>query len=91
VAAPGYTFTGPQLAGDIVDASYTPVPLEPGTVAGCQKYEYLGATTETTTAFTVADVLRTSGITLQQFVTWNNQSIDNPSTYAGGYWVCVGA
>lgn len=89
IGVPGYTYPGPVKAGDIWTAEEIPVPVMPGIVSNCTKFEY----TDSTGKPTLASLLTENGITKQQWNSWNFPTQDPTEDWAvwAQYFSCVKA
>ena len=86
ISTPWYTFTPPvQLAPKtIVPASDIPVPIMPGIVDNCAKFELVGG------GLRVDAITSDNNIILDDFVSWNTLVKKDDPVLWDGYWVCIG-
>jgi hypothetical protein len=89
IGVPGYSYPGPVKGGDIWTPSEIPVPVMPGIVANCSKFEY----TDATGVPTLAKILADNGISKQQWNSWNVPTQDPEADWAvwAQYFSCVKA
>jgi len=83
INTPDYTFTPPVQAayGTHYTTDQTPVPLMPGTIAGCEEYELIAPGKR-------EDQLASeNGVTLNQIEAWNG----NATLLQAGTWACIKA
>ncbi|KAH8600903.1 hypothetical protein B0O99DRAFT_589778 [Bisporella sp. PMI_857] len=87
INTPWYTFVPPVQAatGTVVDASAVPVPIMGGIVGNCTTYEFVGS------GLRVDAIVAQNGITMDEFLEWNQNVDKNTPTVWAEYWVCVGA
>ncbi|KAF2872967.1 hypothetical protein BDV95DRAFT_490994, partial [Massariosphaeria phaeospora] len=83
----GYKYPGPVEGGAIWTPDQTPVPVQPGIVSNCTKFEY----TDNTGKPYLRDMLSANGITKQQWNSWNFKTQDENKDWAAwaGYFSCV--
>ncbi|KAF2689048.1 carbohydrate-binding module family 50 protein [Lentithecium fluviatile CBS 122367] len=89
IGVPGYTYPGPVEGGDIWTPEQIPVPVQPGIVANCTKFEY----TDAKGVPTLANILKENNITKYQWNSWNVPSQDPTQDWAAWaqYFSCVEA
>ncbi|KAF1977828.1 hypothetical protein BU23DRAFT_550508 [Bimuria novae-zelandiae CBS 107.79] len=89
IGVPGYTFSGPVEAGDIWTPEEIPVPVMPGIVPNCTKFEY----TDAAGSPGLASILTENGITKEQWNSWNFPTQDPEADWAvwAQYFSCVKA
>ncbi|KAF2639278.1 hypothetical protein P280DRAFT_369333, partial [Massarina eburnea CBS 473.64] len=88
ISVPGYTYPGPVEGGDIFTPEQTPIPVQPGIVANCTKFEY----TDNSGKPTRADIWAENGITQAQWNGWNFPSQNATGDYFAwaNFFSCVG-
>lgn len=89
IGVSGYEYPGPVEGGDIFTPDQTPVPVMPGIVDNCTKFEY----TDSTGFPTLPTIFSTNNITKQQWNSWNFKTQDPDADWASwaGYFSCVEA
>ncbi|KAJ4356278.1 uncharacterized protein N0V89_004309 [Didymosphaeria variabile] len=89
ISVPGYTYPGPVKGGDIWTPEEIPVPVMPGIVSNCTKFEY----TDATGVPVLANIFTENKITKQQWNSWNFPTQDPTADWAAWaqYFSCVKA
>ena len=87
INTPWYTFTPPVQAapGSVVPASQVPVPVMPSITSSCTQYELVGSGSD----YRVESIVAKNGISMEQFLNWNQYVDRTYPTVWEGYWVCV--
>ncbi|KAF2740919.1 hypothetical protein EJ04DRAFT_481131 [Polyplosphaeria fusca] len=85
----GYKYPGAVKGGDFATPDQIPVPIQPGIVSNCTKFEY----TDKTGNPGLAKILSSNKITKQQWNGWNFPSQDRNGDWAvwAQFWSCVAA
>ncbi|KAF1951010.1 hypothetical protein CC80DRAFT_496303 [Byssothecium circinans] len=89
IGVPGYSYPGPIEGGDIYTPEQTPIPVQPGIVANCTKFEY----TDNNGKPTRAQIWAENGITQEQWNGWNFPTQNATGDYFAwaNYFSCVKA
>jgi hypothetical protein len=89
IGVPGYVYPGPVLGGAIRTPEQNPVPVMPGIVPNCTKFEY----TDNKGVPTLANILSENKITKVQWNSWNLPTQDSSADWAvwAQYFSCVEA
>lgn len=89
IGVPNYVYPGPVKGGDIWTAAQNPVPVMPGIVANCTKYEY----TDVNGVPILANILTENSISKVQWNQWNVPTQDPTQDWAAWaqYFSCVKA
>lgn len=88
INVPGYVYPGAVEAGDVWTAEQGPVPVMPGIVRNCTKFEYTDAKGEPG----LARLLEENGVSRREWNGWNFPTQDAGEEWAvwAGYFSCVG-
>lgn len=86
---PGYVFPGPVKAGDVWTPDEGPVPVMPGIVSNCTKFEY----TDGDGKPGLSGLLKENDFTKEQWNEWNFPTQDPQDDWAvwAQYFSCVEA
>ncbi|KAF2792775.1 carbohydrate-binding module family 50 protein [Melanomma pulvis-pyrius CBS 109.77] len=89
IGVTGYQYPGAVEGGDTWTPEQTPVPVQPGIVTNCTKFEY----TDSQGSPTLATILSSNNITKEQWNSWNVPTQDPTQDWASwaGYFSCVEA
>jgi len=89
IGVSGYVYPGPVLAGDTRTPEQNPVPVMPGIVPNCTKFEYV----DNAGSPRLADLLKENGISKVQWNSWNFPSQDPNEDWAewAQFFNCVKA
>ncbi|KAJ4298006.1 hypothetical protein N0V90_005905 [Kalmusia sp. IMI 367209] len=89
IGVPGYVYPGAVKGGDVWTPEQIPVPVMPGIVSNCTKFEY----TDAKGVPTLASLLTENKITKQQWNSWNVPTQDPTQDWAvwAQYFSCVKA
>ena len=89
IVVTGYKFPGPVKAGDVWTSEEGPVPVMPGIVPNCTKFEYTDANGKPG----LPEMLKENGLTKEQWNGWNFPTQDPQSDWAvwAQYFSCVKA
>jgi hypothetical protein len=89
IGVEGYKYSGPVLGGDIWTPEQTPVPVQPGIVSNCTKFEF----SDKQGSPTLATILSSNKITKEEWNSWNFPTQDPAADWASWaqYFSCVEA